>query len=785
MAWWQAAVPVSKDWNWDGSFLRDTLARAATSVQRLAEQAELELNQTKDDLRARAVVLAEQAETSLRASADLVVDNISALGLLPSGDEKASLSEEELCRRFEAEARALGSAAKSAAAKSAAAEAASRPQPEAATFGLLRAAAEATVAWENRFVGVGRRGTSTASMARALPLEAAPLRALLRSRALDRALSALAQSPEGREILRAAAGAGSLRRSDGGDNEEGDLAVFGVDVAREEDDDELTVERVGKRLWKVLARASAVPLPLMAQLVTLLVDVAAADTQAAADPDSAAHALPDCEGIVDADCMVDGLGRDAAWVLSLLAAALCDASEAALHGRSALREAVERAFATSSLLAEALAHGSPAEDDWVRQLDVAEAQCRSFREFRGLFAELSACLPVDEGSLAAYVTDGASEVLDVAVGPLAGRAEALAALRAEGESQCEGLGSAAAKCDKAGEDVEEQLSMSSRGFEIEMAALRAQQQEQTTQIVDLSREREELLAKLQALDTQLASLTAARSEAALRESQVAASAARVAEQLQQDMSTGEAARCLVAQRQQRLLQAAGASRGVEAQLARRAEELAVRAKKAAERGPRRKASVAAACLEAERARGRHFEDLISSWHAAIWGPGADMLVRDTERLAIVRGLHMRAGALVEQAWRELGQLDVAMLGDGGALGFDPEDVSAAAARYRGMRPQLQANLERLTRLEAALEESPTTAAGGDPLRRPPFGADGMPTARLPPAAARASALAHGHYRSSSSSSDSSGKAPPPPCPSWPLPVQVPLAAGGASAEGGI
>merc|ERR1712232_727929 len=110
----------------------------------------------------------------------------------------------------------------------------------------------------------------------------------------------------------------------------------------------------------------------------------------------------------------------------------------------------------------------------------------------------------------------------------------------------------------------------------------------------------------------------------------------------------------------------------------------------------RRPAVASACLAAERLRGRRLEELLASWHVAVWGPGAETLVRDGARLAMVRGLHIRAGALVGQAWRELSQLSADVLSDGGALiGVEAsvaEDFAAAANRYKEMLQQLQANL---------------------------------------------------------------------------------------------
>eukprot|EP00928_Gymnodinium_smaydae_P016953 TRINITY_DN1643_c0_g5_i1.p1 TRINITY_DN1643_c0_g5~~TRINITY_DN1643_c0_g5_i1.p1 ORF type:complete len:821 (+),score=253.68 TRINITY_DN1643_c0_g5_i1:201-2663(+) len=759
MTWWQAGQ--SKDWNLS---LRDTLLNAATSVQRLAEQAELEIKQQSEQFVASAQCLAEQAETSFRDTADKVVSNVSALGLLTGSEGDGLPLEEELVRRFDAEARALTAAAE------AAMECASSGGSATSGSGapLSKAAAETLHTWAER-CGVprlnggpgspGKRACSAWASGGAggfpaarLPLGSTPLRALLRSRGLDAALAALTRTQDGRVLLaevaqlaavkgrersRSASGSPGTAtgvedgpapsgRADGASDDALSPRCGAEDAA----DAASAVSEAADDLFALLSQASAIPAPLLAQLLAMLVDVAAEADAAARRrgaselPEGAAAAVGDLGGAAAAAEVAAGnVEQDVAWVLALIAAAVSEADEATLRSRDAMRQAVETALATAGAAdsaaqaerAPALAGGQADCSDWLRQLDAAEARGRSFRELRCLCAEFAALAQQQQTPRAwqRRESDSESEDAEAAAAPLACRAESLAALREDSSNQAEELAALVQDCVTANKGFEVQMSSSAKGFDVELDTLRQTQEEQTAQIEELRRERESLQERLKVVDEQMNSLLAARVEAADRERQVSASAKRVREQLEHDISSGADASDRAGRRRDRILQVTAVARDVEAQVTLRSEELAGLAAARSGLVAMRRSAVAAACLEAERSRLQHFEELLGSWHAAIWGPIPEALVRDPARLAMVRGLHMRAGALVEQAWRELEQLGADVLEVGansvGSVAADPaatEDLTSAAERYKEMRQQLQANLDRLTRLEAALPELP-------------------------------------------------------------------------------
>ncbi|CAE8649661.1 unnamed protein product, partial [Polarella glacialis] len=76
----------------------------------------------------------------------------------------------------------------------------------------------------------------------------------------------------------------------------------------------------------------------------------------------------------------------------------------------------------------------------------------------------------------------------------------------------------------------------------------------------------------------------------------------------------------------------------------------------------------AACLQAEKDRTRLLEELLAGWHAAIWGPHHEALVRNAERLSKAKALQGRAQGVVNQAWKETVQLAAETLGSSLSLG---------------------------------------------------------------------------------------------------------------------
>jgi len=696
----------SKEWT---SQLRDTLNKAATSAQNLAERAELELKQQTDQLRASAQILAEHGEAAFRASADKVVERASELGFI-SGSGQTGCTEEELTRRFEAEARVLAAAL------------ASTPTPP--TSGLQPAAGTVaevvTVTLRRWEVRLG--ANSDSEPASSSDIAGAGLRAMLRSRVLDTTLSALAGSAAGRAILQAAAKAASHAGEQADDAEEtsentadeGKAAQNGESPDMGDLDD-----KAARLLWLLISRASLAPPALLARLLVLLADSAVADEVSR----EGLRGAPGSEAS-------EQHGQEVQWVLDLLSAAFTDALEAALHGRSELSQSLVEALAVAGAAAGspngALSvgtDGAGAEGSWLRQLDMAEASGRSFRELRTICTELAAAQK--------------PEAVTMAAEPLANTAGTLAERRVEGERRAEELVGITAECVTAKENFEAQLSASATGFEAERASLRQKQEEQRERTGKLIRQREELRAQLQAVEAELAQALAASSDLNQSEERISESEERVQTQLQQEISFGESENKRLTEQRRLLMEACSASRDVEALLATRAEELAaLDAARGEELGGRRP-EVAAACLEAERRRGRQVEELLVAWHAAVWGPGAEALASDPALLALTRGLHMRAGSLVEQAWRESVQLAAETLGDtnvSGAftIGADPgavsEEMSSAAERYKEMRQQLEANLDRLAKLEAAVPVSFNRKAWDDAHGGGGPGGTGAPTA---------------------------------------------------------
>mmetsp|Transcript_70892 Transcript_70892/g.125263 ORF Transcript_70892/g.125263 Transcript_70892/m.125263 type:complete len:763 (+) Transcript_70892:62-2350(+) len=116
--------------------------------------------------------------------------------------------------------------------------------------------------------------------------------------------------------------------------------------------------------------------------------------------------------------------------------------------------------------------------------------------------------------------------------------------------------------------------------------------------------------------------------------------------------------------------------------------------------------IAAACLEAERLRGRMLEELLSGLHAALYGEDAHELVQDTVTAGSVNEIISRARNLSDQAYKEAVQFAAETLD--GPLAAGNLDMSRSAKRYREMRPELKKNLDRLATLERNAPMVPPT-----------------------------------------------------------------------------
>ncbi|CAJ1457987.1 unnamed protein product [Effrenium voratum] len=162
MSWLRGGA---QEWN---SQFRDTLSRAASSVQRFAEQAELQ--HLGEQFLASAQTLAEQSEAALSNVADKVTGGVSSLGLTSEDSPKRS---GDLAQRFVREAKQLESAG--------------------GTRLMVAEVAEVLHTWQERLSAPGKGSTSA-------------LKALLQSQALHIALTDLTRSRAGRAVLSAAAG---------------------------------------------------------------------------------------------------------------------------------------------------------------------------------------------------------------------------------------------------------------------------------------------------------------------------------------------------------------------------------------------------------------------------------------------------------------------------------------------------------------------------------------------------------------------------------------------------
>jgi len=671
---------------WNNQF-RDTWNRAANSVQRFAEQAELQ--HLGEQFLAQAQTLAEQGEAALSNVADKVTGGVSSLGLT-SSEGLANGSREELVHRFVREAKQL--------------------EPPGGIRLLVVDVAQVLRAWQARLKRTERADSDTPGRAAGRASEA--LQALLQSQALHIALTALTRSRAGRAVLRAAAeaeaeGSGSRPMLEG---------------------------EAGICLKEILACACAVPAPLVKQLLMLLSDAADEKSQAKRP---------------GAEAVMDSATQDLQWILALLSASLLHAEEVAADDAGELRRSLDVVGSASAASAELPPLNSevwaswPGDGRWFRAKVVGHAGSRvdiawlrrgsegvgeedeylsstgsdelQFTRLTATAVTLAANRPerAGEGKEPRWLEQlGRAEECSRHFrnlrkvcnqlcqsstprrDPLEGMAQQLAAMRMESEARMTALSSAAEARATAGGGLNQQLTSSSEGFQAEIASMQQEQQALEARLKELRKQREDLAHQLKVVDEQIDVALAAQRASAERERQVKASAQRVAGELQRELSIEEVEARKVGDRQRLLLEAGAASRDIEELLATRAEATAARFAAhdyLAEQQPK----AAEMCLQSEKERGRALEELLAGWHTDVWGPEAKELAKDTQTVMKLKSLHARAAAVLHQAWKETVQLAAESLGDGSALGEASQDISRAAERYKELQKEVKSNVDRM------------------------------------------------------------------------------------------
>ncbi|CAK8990812.1 unnamed protein product [Durusdinium trenchii] len=703
---------------WNNQF-RDTLNRAASSVQRLAEQAEL--HQLGEQFLASAQTLAEQGEAAWSNVADKVSGGVSSLGLTEDSPRKSS----DLAQQFVREAKQLESSG--------------------TTRLMLADVAQVLHTWQERL----HSGDSP----KRSPMSPSPLKVLLQSKALLIAMNSLTRSRAGRVVISAAA-----------DSKSGaNRPALEHDAANSFKD--------------ILQRSTAVPAPLVKQLLTLLSEAAEENCQARRE---------------GAASMIDAAAQDLHWILALFSASFLDPSEVEelhdelLEGSPKATETAEdvpvgaevwaswpgdgrwfrakvtdvtssgvgiawlrrgagdgqedeflsstggdellftRLPSTSVTTAKERPEQAVLEkaDRWRQQLGRVEELSHRFRNLRTVCQKLA-----QSAAEPSLVRD-----------PLEGMAERLVSLRKKSEGHVTDLLGAVEARASAGGGINEQLTSSSEGFQAEIDSMQQEQQALQSRLNQLQADRQELLKKLQALDEEIAVATSAYQAAAQRERQVRASAKRVAGELKRELSLEEVEARKVGDRQRLLMEAQAASRDIEDLIESRTEAAAARIA-AQDRLPERQAKASALCLQSEKDRARAFEELLAGWHAAVWGPTCQDLLQEPEALATLRALHGRASSTLQKAWKDTVQLAAECLGDN-TLRDASEEISRAAERYKEMMKEVKSNLDRMKALEAQKKAAPRSSSDPGLLTEVDSAQPKKATSAPGPAALAAPAAAH-------------------------------------------
>eukprot|EP00928_Gymnodinium_smaydae_P047536 TRINITY_DN31730_c0_g1_i1.p1 TRINITY_DN31730_c0_g1~~TRINITY_DN31730_c0_g1_i1.p1 ORF type:complete len:667 (-),score=110.98 TRINITY_DN31730_c0_g1_i1:219-2171(-) len=627
--------------------LRSSFLNAATSVQRLAEQPP-DFQQLGERVRNSVHSIGELGEEALQASRDSAV--VKDLGLdtwlsAASSSATEAPSAEEIYAR---EAQALDECA--------------RETPES----IATVASKTFSRWRRRLGhAVSSEDESHRSRSMACML-------LLRSNAIHVALAALARASVGRSICREAANAKDNYYSEG---LRGSLD-----------------KKAGAALFGVLAYASAAPTKLTRRLLLLLADVADASATNGASLDTAGR--PD----------------NVRWVLALISATLVDVDEAAM-ARAGSGDGVGEALAAveSATIAAERRKASVKDDESFEVGEEVWAEWpTSGHWYKARIVEMST-----EGRLRVHWLHPPEDVecgmeeqyLGAATGETTTDTDLPAGAVVKRRQARPGLAISANRSDWKGQlDAAEALSQSFRELRVacehggehsklklenvegsavvskltslqkSIVAMRetslpispSSQVEALRDRIDrITKERAELIAKLQMLDEELIAI---RTQAA---------------------KSGNTERLLSAE-------VSELSEEVEASIADRCQTAAATAGK---RQVGTKTDLGTACLRAEQLRQRQLEELVAGMHALAWGSSSEALGHDS--VGEVSGQIARASAIAEQAWKETVQLAAATLDEGGVLGAPgcSEQLSRSATRYKELRKQLDACAARVSKLE--------------------------------------------------------------------------------------
>jgi len=750
-SWFTGAGNSSGGGNGNGSFwtepggggsgldqLRGAFSRASSSVQRLAEQAELQ--NLGDKVFASAQALAEQGEAVLRDARETVAaGGASALTLLQAVEPtEASYSVEEFARAFTEEARALKTK------HSSKAPSGSSYTHVVNTFRL----------WEERLNHRGDDGVRA-------------LRALHRSRALIAALEALASSKTGLRVIRVAAtgpGPSSAGQDAGRSNDDKCEAarLLCALLERTSRAGNILIRQLLRLLAEIAAQGDAPEWDLTGWVFTLIEVVvmdtdeefaarrcssAVAATNAALEEVAKASPFRKGATLASSGAAEDDVATvtefqpgcavwaqwpgDGRWYRARISSNMreewelewlqppedveCGRDLEYLGTAIGGYETVWTRLPSTCLVPGSRPRPSPSmsrdQATWPELLDTAESLSRSFVSLR------TACADSVTPSPDIRMCAAAKQRLLATVQALAARREKLAALAADAAVASRKPVIREAWCK---DEVVPASSSPTSPAPSEATLLDAL----AARVGRLDEARGQLLSRLASVEGDLA---AAREE--LRSAQACSSAdapepsaPSLSGLLAEAVEVSRKVEALLASREEKVevLEAALSSStpasapGPAASQATAAAATAgaspTEALAAASSCPSppelpgREAVLRRACLESELLRRRQLEELLAGVHAAVWGPHGEALVRDAPRLAAVRGLIARTGSLVEQSWREMVQLAAETLGGDAdaASGANSEDSSRAAKRYKEMRSELQANIERL----AALEQCP-------------------------------------------------------------------------------
>jgi len=664
--------------------LRDTISRASVSVQQLAEKAELQ--QFGDKVLATAANFAEHGEAALSDARKSVVGGAAVFGLLQKDEQYASV--EELARRFAQEGRELGHHASAGDITEFLRRWTQRLEADgdaglAAKRALCSSGAlpEALARLARSKVGRSTIRNATAANVTAAGAEQAPqlLRQLLTSASpaspavLDQLLLLLAEATK--------AVAQGCKAGGGAETEaiEEDLrSILGLLASACTLGPEVEVREAARRAEAVEAAVQALTGSSTAPAEGLPVvgAIASGSTVWAEWPGNGQWYRARAVSTHGSDAKVDWLtppsdvecGREAEYLVGALGD---DTQSSMLPMASMVTIAQERPHLNLKC----------GLDAWRQQLSTAEGHNRLFVDLRATCeeslapdaassaAEGGARARPDEAALQQAFTEIAGNVVSLRLG-LAQRREAL------GHADLGGV--AAAALEPKSLQTSDEPVQSGPGDGSPQKALQAR-------VAELKERRADLLAQLRAVEEELSQASAELARAGGGSSESGAAAGGGTERFR------------------RLTESLAVASQVEGLLATRRQQASL-VDRSKGNLKERSELLAKACLSSEVSRRRQLEELVQGLHAALWGPRGEDWAQEASKANEVRTLIGRTGNLVEQAWKEMVQLAAETLGDGGLVGARSEDLSRAAKRYKELRKELGANLERLNKLEANAEQ---------------------------------------------------------------------------------